>query len=270
MFVSFLFIYCCFRVNIISPICAFFLTHQFKLWSSRFSPVPVVVLLFLSSSNCGPPSSLPSWLWSFLFSLFLLLHHLRPSPSPCRRPLPLPAAPCGVLAVGLGGNTGAVSYQQSHRAGAGHGDRHAGGAHRARAGGVGPGFALVGVGAHVTLELRGRLTLDPAQLTEQHAAGARPAKAAPRPPALLPLLAVVLLGVDAQIGEGGETWKHKHRQAFRVGQLKPRVPEHRRRLPKGRMFERYELFSISDDNVKRHDVKQIKFLSRLNFPSIIS
>ena len=57
------------------------------------------------------------------------------------------------------------------------------------------------MGAHVTLELRGRLALDPAQLAEQDAPP-------PDPPALLPLLAVVLLGVDPQVGEGGEAWGH--------------------------------------------------------------
>lgn len=109
--------------------------------------------------------------------------------------------------MGLGGYTGAVSYQQSHCAGAGHSDGHAGGADGAGARRVGAGVALVGVGAHVTLELRGRLALHPAQLAEQHAAGPRPAEAAPRPAALLPLLPVVLLSVDAQVRERGEAWK---------------------------------------------------------------
>ena len=112
-----------------------------------------------------------------------------------------------MLAVGLGGDTGAVSNQQSHCAGAGHGDGHAGGADGSHARLVGVGIALVGVGAHVTLELRGRLALHPAQLAEQHSSGARPTEAPPRPAALLPLLAVMLLSVDAQVGEGGEAWR---------------------------------------------------------------
>ena len=106
--------------------------------------------------------------------------------------------------MGLGGDTGAVSDQQSHRAGAGHGDSNAGGAQCARARRVGAGATLVGVGAHVTLELRGGLALHPAELAEQHPTGARPAEAPPGTAALLPLLAVVLLGVDTQVGEGGE------------------------------------------------------------------
>lgn len=129
---------------------------------------------------------------------------------------PAPTRPPSVLAVGLGGDTGAVSDQQSHCASAGHRDRHAGGAHGPRARLVGGGVALAGVGAHVTLELRGRLALYPAQLAEQHAAGPGPAESPPRPAALLPLLAVVLLGVDAQVGEGGEacgTRAHGHVKA---------------------------------------------------------
>lgn len=130
---------------------------------------------------------------------------------------PAPTRPPSVLAVGLGGDTGAVSDQQSHCASAGHRDRHAGGAHGPRARLVGGGVALVGVGAHVTLELRGRLALYPAQLAEQHAAGPCPAESPPRPAALLPLLAVVLLGVDTQVGEGGEacgTRAYRHVKAW--------------------------------------------------------
>lgn len=133
--------------------------------------------------------------------------HPLPHPSP---PVPTPTpCPSSVLAVGLGGDTGAVSYQQSHCASAGHSDGHAGGAHGARARRVRARVALVGVGAHVTLELRGRLALHAAQLTEQNTAGARPTEAAPRPAALLPLLTVVLLGVDTQVGEGGEAWRQR-------------------------------------------------------------
>lgn len=57
---------------------------------------------------------------------------------------------------------------------------------------------------HVTLQLRGRLALHATQLAEQHPAGTRPAKAPPRPAALLPLLTVVLLSVDSQVRERGE------------------------------------------------------------------
>lgn len=111
-----------------------------------------------------------------------------------------------MLAVGLGGDTGAVSYQQSHCGGAGHRDGHAGGVHGGRARRVGTGVALVGVGAHVTLQLSGGLALNAAQPADEHAAGCRPAEDPPRPAALLPLLAVVLLGVHAQVGEGGKAW----------------------------------------------------------------
>lgn len=109
-----------------------------------------------------------------------------------------------MLAVRLGGDTGAVSNQQSHCAGAGDGDGHAGGSHRRRAGRVGVGLALLGVGAHVTLQLGGRLALDATQLAKQHPSGPCPAEAAAGPPALLPLLSVVLLGVDPQVCERGE------------------------------------------------------------------
>lgn len=87
-----------------------------------------------------------------------------PATIPC--PTPLTPHPPSVLAVRLGGDTGAVSYQQSHCASAGHSDSHAGGAHRAWACWVGVRVTLVGVGAHVTLELRGCLTLHSTQLAE--------------------------------------------------------------------------------------------------------
>lgn len=104
-----------------------------------------------------------------------------------------------MLAVGLGGDTGAVSHQQSHSGGgARHG--HAGGVR------VGTGVALVGVRAHVTLELGVGLALNAAQPADEHAAGPRAPEDPPRPAALLPLLAVVLLGVHAQVGERGEAW----------------------------------------------------------------
>lgn len=109
-----------------------------------------------------------------------------------------------MLAVGLGGDTGAVSDQQSHRGGARHRHGHTGCVHAGRARLVRTGVALVGVGTHVTLELRGRLALDAAQPADEHAAGPRPAEDPPRAAALLPLLAVVLLSMHPQVGEGGE------------------------------------------------------------------
>ena len=158
----------------------------------------------LSSVSSSTPPPLPS-------PPFNQLPRLHPQP---HRPSPAsPPRPSSVLAVGLGGDTGAVSYQQSHRARTGHSDRHAGGAHGAGARLVGGGVALVGVGAHVTLELRGRLALHPAQLAEQHAAGPRPAEAPSCPAALLPLLTMMLLSVDTQVGERGEAWiTHTHTQ----------------------------------------------------------
>lgn len=111
-----------------------------------------------------------------------------------------------MLAVRLGGDTGAVSYQQSHCAATGHSDSHIGGAYRASARRVW-GVTLVGMGAHVTLELRGCLTLHPAQLAEQDPAGPCPTETPSYPTALLPLLAMVLLSVHTQVGEGGEAWK---------------------------------------------------------------
>lgn len=126
-----------------------------------------------------------------------------PSPVPSQ-PHPLtPPRPSGVLAVRLGGNTGAVSNQQSHRGSAGHSDGHAGCAHSVGTGRVRTGLGLVGVGAHVTLELCGRFALHTTQLAEQHS---RPTKDPLRAAALLPLLAMMLLSVHAQIGERGEAW----------------------------------------------------------------
>lgn len=134
--------------------------------------------------------------WGAIFLLLLV----------CLYPPPPYPTPSSVLAVGLGGDTGAVSYQQSHCGGAGHGDGHAGGVHGCRARGVGTGLALVGVGAHVTLKLSGGLALNAAQPADEHAASSRPAEDPPGSAALLPLLAMVLLGMHPQVGEGGEAW----------------------------------------------------------------
>lgn len=99
----------------------------------------------------------------FVFSSIFPTPQL-PSPFPPAHPHPPPPCPSSMLAVGLGGNTGAVSYQQSHCARTGHSNSHAGGAHCARTRRVRAGVPLVGVGAHVALELRGRLALHPTQL----------------------------------------------------------------------------------------------------------
>lgn len=68
--------------------------------------------------------------------------------------------------------------------------------------GAGGGLA-VAVGAHVALQLRGRLAVDAAQVADQDAARGRAAEASR---AVLPLLAVVLLGVDTQVRQRGEAW----------------------------------------------------------------
>lgn len=156
--------------------------------------VPVLAVVFPAVFSTHLCSTLPPFTW--LSSLH--------NPT---LPTPAPPGPPSMLTVGLGGDTGAVSYQQSHCARTGHSDGYAGGAHSACAGRVWGGVALAGVGAHVTLELGGCLTLDPAQLAEQHPTGTRPTKPPPCPTALLPLLAMVLLSMDPQVGECGEAWK---------------------------------------------------------------
>lgn len=118
------------------------------------------------------------------------------------------------LTVGLRhGDAGAVRDQQVHHRVAGHVHgrrRH----HAAEGHGAGGGHAGVDraghhgglaarVGAHVALQLRGRLAVDAAQVADEHAARGRAAEAAG---AVLPLLAVVLLGVDAQVRQRGEAW----------------------------------------------------------------
>lgn len=57
------------------------------------------------------------------------------------------------------------------------------------------------MGAHVPLELGGRLAVDATQVAYQNAAGGRATEA---PRTVLPLLAVVLLGVDTKVGQRGE------------------------------------------------------------------
>lgn len=63
------------------------------------------------------------------------------------------------------------------------------------------GGLVVGVGAHVPLELGGRLAVDATQVTDEHAARGAATKA---PRAVLPLLAVVLLSVDTKVRQCGE------------------------------------------------------------------
>lgn len=63
------------------------------------------------------------------------------------------------------------------------------------------GALVVAVRAHVTLELSGRLAVDAAQVADEYAAGGRAAEA---PWTVLPLLAVVLLGVDTKVCQRGE------------------------------------------------------------------
>lgn len=57
------------------------------------------------------------------------------------------------------------------------------------------------MGAHVPLELGGRFAVDAAQMADQYPAGAGAPETAGT---LLPLLAVMLLGVDAQVRQCGE------------------------------------------------------------------
>ena len=64
------------------------------------------------------------------------------------------------------------------------------------------GALVVAVGTHVPLELSGRLAVDAAQLADENTTGGRAAKA---PGTLLPLLAVVLLGVNTKVRQCGET-----------------------------------------------------------------
>lgn len=63
------------------------------------------------------------------------------------------------------------------------------------------GALVVAVGAHVPLELGGRLAVDAAQVADEYAARSCAAKA---PRTVLPLLAVVLLGMDAKVRQCGE------------------------------------------------------------------
>lgn len=107
------------------------------------------------------------------------------------------------------GDARAVCHQQVHHRVTRHvhsGSRHhvakGDGAAGGHVGGDGAGRPLVvAVGAHVALELGWRLAVDAAQVADEDAARGRAAKASW---ALLPLLAVVLLGVNAEVRQGGE------------------------------------------------------------------
>lgn len=116
------------------------------------------------------------------------------------------------LTVGLWrGDARAVRDEQVHHRVTGdvHGRsrHHVAEGHGAAGGHVGVDGArsvlVVRVRAHVPLELRGRLAVDAAQVAHEHAARGRAAEA---PGALLPLLAVVLLGVDTQVCQRGKAW----------------------------------------------------------------
>lgn len=78
------------------------------------------------------------------------------------------------------------------------GDRAAG--NHVRGDGV-LGALVVGVGAHVPLELGGCLAVDATQVADEHAARGAAAKA---PRTVLPLLAVVLLSMNAKVRQCGE------------------------------------------------------------------
>ncbi len=63
------------------------------------------------------------------------------------------------------------------------------------------GTLVVAMGAHVPLELGGCLAVDAAQVADEDAAGGCAAEA---PWTVLPLLAMVLLGMDTQVCQRGE------------------------------------------------------------------
>lgn len=120
-----------------------------------------------------------------------------------------------LLALRLRDDAGAVGHQQIHHRVPAHehgGCRHhvAEGDHAARhrltgggGGGGGVGVTHGGVvGTHVALQLCGGLAVHAAQVTDQDAPGARGAEASS---AVLPLLTVVLLSVNPQVRQRGET-----------------------------------------------------------------
>lgn len=115
---------------------------------------------------------------------------------------------CRWLAVALRSDTGAVSHKQANR------DRRAwngiGCGHTCNwtaADGAGDiGVCLVGMRGHVALQLCGRLTVHPTQLAQQHPPWTGPTA----DPTLLPLLPVVLLSVDAQVRQRGETYAEQN------------------------------------------------------------
>lgn len=68
------------------------------------------------------------------------------------------------------------------------------------------GTLVVRVGAHVALELGGRFAVDATKVTDEHTAGSAAAETAG---AVLPLLTVVLLGVDTQVRQCSEGWRRE-------------------------------------------------------------
>lgn len=116
-----------------------------------------------------------------------------------------------LLTVGLWScNARAVCDQQVHHCVASHihsgcshhvaeGDRAT--SNHVRGGGARGGLA-VAVGAHVPLKLRGCLAVDATQVADEHTSGACAPKASW---AVLPLLAMVLLGMYAKVRQRGET-----------------------------------------------------------------
>lgn len=125
-------------------------------------------------------------------------------------PYPLPHASSLLLTVGLWScDARAVCDQQVHHRVTGNingggchhvaeGDRAAGN----HVGGDGAGGALAGaVGAHVTLELGGCLAVDATQVANENTTRGRPSKA---PWTVLPLLTVVLLGMNTKVRQRGE------------------------------------------------------------------
>ena len=121
-----------------------------------------------------------------------------------------------LLTLGLwGSNARTVCDQQVHHCITGdvdsgrrhHAAQRDGAAGRC-AGGDGAGLAGA-VSAHVALELGGCLAVHATQVAHQDTARGRAAKAAHT---VLPLLAVVLLGMDTKVCQGGEAWWAEERR----------------------------------------------------------
>lgn len=115
---------------------------------------------------------------------------------------------CCWLAVALSSDTGAVSHQQANRDWSiGNWSRRTHSCNWTAADGAGNiGVCLVGMCGHVALQLCGRLTVHPAQLAQQHP----PWTGHTADPTILPLLPVVLLSVDTQVRQRGETYAEQN------------------------------------------------------------